>query len=129
MATEGETVRGLEQFRLGLDSMRSLGAELRLPYYYALLGEMYGLAGLFREASASLSSGFAFASKNGEEWTVAELHRVQGDLLVEEGKFEQATSSYRKGLDSAQRCGSLAFERRLLARLERTILPLSAERS
>jgi hypothetical protein len=51
---------------------------IRLPYYFTLLAETFGRAGLVGETLASLSTGFAFASKNGEEWAVAELHRVQG---------------------------------------------------
>ncbi len=74
-----------------------MGAEIRLPYYLTLLAETFGRAGQVGEALASLSSGFAFASKNGEEWTVAELHRVQGDLLAAEGKVEAARASFPTG--------------------------------
>src|SRR5580704_10069776 len=85
-AAEGDVAAGLARLREGLQEMRRLGAELRLPYYFALLAETLGRAGLVGESLASLSSGFAFASKNGEEWAVAELHRVQGDLLAADGK-------------------------------------------
>ena len=78
-AAEGDVTAGLAQLREGLEGMRRLGAELRLPYYFTLLAETFGRAGQVGEALASLSTGFAFASKNGEEWAVAELHRVQGD--------------------------------------------------
>ena len=75
-------------FARGWKGCAHLGAEIRLPYYFTLLAETFGRAGLVGEALASLSTGFAFASKNGEEWAVAELHRVQGDLLAAEGKPE-----------------------------------------
>ena len=128
---------GLAQLREGLDGMRRLGAEIRLPYYFTLLAETFGRAGLVGEALASLSTGFAFASKNGEEWAVAELHRVQGNLLAAEGKPEPARASFRRGLEAARRSGSLAFERRLsiLAgrngrnRLHRTLLERRAGQS
>ena len=113
MCASGESTAGLEQLRSGLDTMRSLGAELRLPFYYALLAQSYGLAGMLREASASLATGFAFAGKNGEEWATSELHRIQGDVLQAEGRPEQAAISYQRALEVAQRCGSLAFARRL----------------
>jgi DNA-binding SARP family transcriptional activator/predicted ATPase len=112
-AAEGEVAAGPAQLREGLEGMRRLGAELRLPYYFSLLAETLGRAGQVGEALASLSTGFAFASKNGEEWAVAELHRVQGDLLAAEGKAEPARASYRRGLEAARRSGSLAFERKL----------------
>jgi DNA-binding SARP family transcriptional activator/predicted ATPase len=128
-ATEGNAPAGLTQLREGLEGMRCLGAELRLPYYFALLAETLKLAGLVGEAFASLSTGFAFSSKNGEEWPVAELHRVQGDLLAAEGKREAAHASFRRGIDAARRSGSLAFERKLLPLADRTAVPGATERS
>jgi predicted ATPase len=114
-AAEGDVAGGLAQMREGLDAMRRLGAEVRLPYYFALLAETLGRAGQVGEALASLSSGFAFVSKNGEAWAAAELHRVQGDLLVSEGKGKLARASYRRGLEAAHQAGSVALERRNLA--------------
>ena len=116
-------------FARGLEGMRRLGAEIRLPYYFTLLAETFGRAGLVGEALASLSTGFAFASKNGEEWAVAELHRVQGDLLAAEGKPEAARASFRRGLEAARRSGSLAFERRLSILAGGTAATASTERS
>ena len=81
------------------------------------------------EALASLATGFAFATKNGEEWAVAELHRVQGDLLKAEGKPEEARESYRRGIEAARASGSLAFERRLLTLAGGTARAASTERS
>jgi DNA-binding SARP family transcriptional activator/predicted ATPase len=128
-AAEGDAAAGLAQLREGLEGMRSLGAEVRLPYYFTLLAETFGRAGLVGEALASLSTGFAFASKNGEEWPLAELHRVQGDLLAAEGKLEPARASYRRGVQAARRSGSLAFERKLLILADRTAAAASTERS
>ncbi|MGI8959714.1 MAG: hypothetical protein ACR2IV_08155 [Bryobacteraceae bacterium] len=104
-------------------------AEIRLPYYFTLLAETFGRAGLVGEALASLSTGFAFASKNGEDWAAAELNRVQGDLLASEGKPEPARTSFRLGLEAAQRSGSLALERKLSILADGTAATTSTERS
>jgi predicted ATPase len=128
MAAEGDVGGGLNQLREGLEGLRRLGAELRLPYYFSLLAETFHRAGLVGEALASLSSGFAFASKNGERWAVPELHRVHGNLLAAEGKLEAARASFRRGLDAAQQCGSLAFERRLSILAGETVESFSVER-
>jgi DNA-binding SARP family transcriptional activator/predicted ATPase len=128
-AAEGDVTAGLAQLREGLDGMRRLGAELRLPYYFTLLAETFGRAGQVGEALASLSTGFAIASKNGEEWAVAELHRVQGCLLAAEAKHDAARASFRRGLEAARRSGSLAFERRLSVLLDGTAATASTERS
>jgi predicted ATPase len=128
-AAKADVAAGLAQLREGLDAMRRLGAELRMPYYYALLAETFGRAALYGEALASVSTGFAIASKNGERWAVAELHRVHGDLLAAEGRTESARDSYRRGLEAARRCGSLAFERRLSRLAGGTSAAASADRS
>jgi DNA-binding SARP family transcriptional activator/predicted ATPase len=128
-AAEGEVPGGLTQLREGLDEMRRLGAEVRLPYYFTLLAETLGRAGQVGEALASLSTGFAYASKNSEEWPIAELHRVQGNLLAAEGKDEAARASYQRGVESAQKSGSLAFARRLSILAGRTATTASTERS
>ena len=128
-AAVGDVTGGLGQLREGLDGMRRLGAEIRLPYYLTLLAETLGRSGQVGEALASLSTGFAFASKNGEDWVLAELHRVQGDLLGAEGKLEAARASYRRGMEAARRSGSLAFERRLSILAGGTARAAATERS
>jgi predicted ATPase len=128
-AAEGDVAAGLLQLREGLEGMRRLGAEIRLPYYFSLLAETFGRAGLVGEALASLSTGFAFASKNSEAWTVAELHRVHGNLLAAEGKPEPARASFRRGLEAAQLSGSLAFARRLSILVHGTAATAAIERS
>jgi adenylate cyclase len=128
-AAESDVAAGLAQLRGGLEALRALRAEIRLPYYCALLAETFGRAGLVGEALASLSTGFGFASKNGEEWPVAELHRVQGNLLAVEGKTDAARVSYQRGIEAARRSGSLAFEQRLLILAGGTAVSASTERS
>ena len=108
---------------------RRLGAELRLPYYLALLAETLGRAGMVGEALANISTGFAFASKNDEQWTVPELYRVQGDLLAAQGKPGPARDSFRQGLAAASQSGSLAFAQRLSLLTGGTAAAASPERS
>jgi DNA-binding SARP family transcriptional activator/predicted ATPase len=112
-SAEGDARAGLAQLRVGLEGMRRVGAEVRLPYYFTLLAETLARTGRVGEALANLSTGFAFASKNGEQWAVAELHRVQGGLLEADGKPDAARASFRSGLEAARRTGSLALARRL----------------
>ncbi len=117
------------QLRAGIEGMRKMGAEIRLPYYFALLAETYGRAGLMGEALASISTGLAFGGKNGEDWAVSELHRVQGNLMAGEGKMDAARASYRRGWEAAMRSGSPGFADRLSSLLwEGTPETAAAER-
>jgi predicted ATPase len=128
MAAEGRVAEGLTQLQQGLDAFRAVGAELRLPYYFSLLTETLVRANRLSEGLASISTGFAFASKNGEEWAAAELHRTQGELLLCEGKAEAARASFQRGIEAARRSGSLAFERKLLRQSGGTAASASTER-
>ncbi len=116
-AVGGNTSAGAARFRAGLDAFKTMGAELRLPFYYALLAEICGLAGLPGDALASVSSGFAFQSKNGETWSGPELHRIHGDLLRLAGNVPEAEASYRRAVEAARAAGARMFEARAAARL------------
>ena len=129
LAAQGHVTSGLAQLCSGIEEMRRLEAEIRLPFYFALLAETYGRAGQVTQAMASLSSGFAFASKNGEEWVIPELHRVQGNLLNAEGKPEAARASFRRGYEAAHRTGSVALQKRLSILAGGTAAAASLERS
>jgi DNA-binding SARP family transcriptional activator/predicted ATPase len=114
-AAEGEVSRGGDRLREGLDRMRDLGAELRMPFYLSLLAETNGRAGRSGEALASISTGLAFAGKNEEEWATSELYRIQGSLLAAEGRPEAAKASFSRGIEAARTFGSPAFERKVSA--------------
>jgi predicted ATPase len=122
-AAAGDTAGGLVQLRNGLDALRATGAELRLPFYYGLLGEVCGLAGQVGEALANIASGFAFQSKNREMWSAPELHRIHGDVLLRSGNASEARASYRRAVESAQQTGARLFELRAAARLRELPAP------
>jgi DNA-binding SARP family transcriptional activator/predicted ATPase len=114
---EGNTGPGLARLRKGLDAVKGLRAELRLPFYHGLLAEICGLAGHASEALANIASGLAFLNKNGETWSAPELHRIHGDLLRRSGDGEQAKTSYHHAIDLARRSGARLFEQRAEAGL------------
>lgn len=116
-ALEGDTAAGLLQLRHGLDALKAMGAELRLPFYYGLLAEVYGRAGQVGEALANIASGFAFQSKNAETWSSPELHRIHGDVLLQSGHTEQSRASYWRAIELARQTGARLFELRAATRL------------
>ncbi len=127
-AAEGDVMEGLAQLRSGLEELRRLKAELRLPFYFALLAETLQRAGQSGEAMASIATGLAFASKNSEQWAVPELHRIEGNLLKAQQKSDLARASFERGLEAARQVGSLASERRLSMLAGRTAANASSER-
>jgi DNA-binding SARP family transcriptional activator/predicted ATPase len=121
-AVDGDSSAGLQQLRRGLDALKAAGAELRLPFYYGLLAEVYDRAGQVGEALANVASGFAFLTKNSEKWAEPELHRIHGDVLLHSGDAWQSQVAYRRAMDAAQQMGARLFELRAASRLTDTPL-------
>jgi tetratricopeptide (TPR) repeat protein len=117
MAERGAAEEGYRRLQRGIETMKSTGAQLRLPFYYSLLAEAYEAAGQTREALASVATGLAFVNTNGERWAEPELHRVHGRILEQAGQGREAAASYRKAAEVALRIGSLPFARRAEAQL------------
>jgi DNA-binding SARP family transcriptional activator/predicted ATPase len=113
----GNAASGAAQMRVGLDALKSLGAELRLPFYHALLAEACERAGSMGDALANIATGMAFLNKNSEAWAAPELHRVHGDLLLRSGHPAQSQASYCRAVDLSREMGAGHFERRASARL------------
>jgi predicted ATPase len=128
-AAEGDTPGGLAQLREGLGQMRRLEAEIRMPFYLKLLAATLGRDGLVSEALANLSTGFALARKNNENWTLAELHRTQGELLAGQGKIQPACDCFLQGLAAARRSGSVALQKILSDLAAGTPTTIPTERS
>jgi len=117
-AAAGDAERGVAQIREGLDSLKATGAELRLPFYHGLMAEACAMTGRSGDAMAHISNAFAFQSKNGELWILADLHRIHGDLLLRGGDVELARASYRKAMEAARQTGARSIELRAIKRLE-----------
>lgn len=122
----GDTSAGLIRMRHGLDVLRMIRAELRLPFYHGLLAEACGWAGQIGDALANIASGFAFLSKNAEAWAAPELERIHGDLLLQSGHLSQSQASYRCAIDLGRQTGARLFELRAQSRL-RELPPLENE--
>jgi predicted ATPase len=118
-AVEGDSAAGVMRLRQGIDALKATGAELRLPFYYGLLAEACARAGQRGEALANIATGFAFLSKNGEAWAAAELHRIHGDVLRQNGDVSLAEASYQRAMEAARQTGAGLFEQRATARLSR----------
>jgi class 3 adenylate cyclase/predicted ATPase len=83
LVVQGQSDEGMAQMRHGLAAIRATGAELRQPYYLALLAETCGQTGQAEEGLALLAEALAGAHKHGECWREAELYRLKGELLLQ----------------------------------------------
>jgi tetratricopeptide (TPR) repeat protein len=82
LAEQGRRQEGIAQMQQGLPAFQATGGRLRLPYYLALLAEMYRHSGQVEKSLKCLAEAFADMQQTGEHYWEAKLHRLKGDLLL-----------------------------------------------
>jgi hypothetical protein len=82
VAEEGDVEDGIARVRVGVRDLRATGAELRLPHYLGILADLYRGAQRLEDAIVTLAEARAVAQRNGEHWSDASLHLLEGDLAL-----------------------------------------------
>ena len=82
MAEQGQGAAGLAQMRQGLVAYQATGAEVFRPSYLAFLAEASGKLGQAGEGLSLSGAALAAVHQTGERFYEAELHRLQGELLL-----------------------------------------------
>jgi TOMM system kinase/cyclase fusion protein len=121
LAQQGQAQEGIEQMSQGLTAWRATGAELARPYWLVLLAEAYGSTGEPEAGLTVLTEALALVDTTGERWYEAELHRLQGELLLQ-GSSENSTEAetcFHKALDIARSQQAKSLELRAATSLAR----------
>jgi predicted ATPase len=118
---QGQREPGLTVLLQGLSAFRATGAELFLTCQLGFVAEACARAGRFRDAHRALDEAFALTEKNDERCQEAELHRLQGELLLAESADPEpaAEVSFRQAIAVAQRQQSKAWILRATTSLAR----------
>ena len=66
---------------------------------------------------ATLDEAFAFVERTGERHWLAELHRLRGEFLIQQGKDAEAEASLRMALDVARQQQAKSWELRVATSL------------
>ncbi len=124
LAEGGDGKAGLARMREGLAAKRSTGAEINVPYYLALIAEAEGKAGRTAEGRRLLAEALMRVGRTGDRWFEAELHRLEGELLLQPPEADPARAevSLHRALAVARGQSTKALELRAansLARLRR----------
>lgn len=111
----------IDQFSEKLAAHKQTGAELATPYYLILLTEIYMNTGQREKGAYALREALTYAQDNQDLALEAELHRLQGDLLLpaEEGLAERA---YLQAIDVSRRRHAKMLELRATTSLSRLYL-------
>jgi predicted ATPase len=101
-----------------------------MPYHLALLAEAEAKGGQATEALSRLAEALARATKTGERWFDAELHRLRGGVLssLHGGDRAEAEACFRRALEVARGQGTRMWELRAAADLAR-LLAAKGERA
>jgi predicted ATPase len=127
LAREGRIAASLAQMREGLAALRAMGAEVFRPYLLALLAEVCGSGGQIEAGLGALEEALGTAEQHAECFYAAELHRLQGDLMLRQGGGgtgrapcqRRAEACFQRALEIAQRQGAKSLELRAALSLSR----------
>jgi predicted ATPase len=126
-AAAGDAAGGLARMERGLEAVRSTGTGLLSPYFLTILVETHLSLGQVESAGHRLAEARAQVEKSGERWWEAELHRLEGEVLIAAGDDGPgggagrgpAEACFRRALEVAHRQGAKSLELRAASSLSR----------
>lgn len=124
LIARGDVVTGVRGLRVGLDELRETRYILRSPGLLGSLAEGMAAAGQLSPALLMIDEALARCEHTDERWSIAELLRVKGELLLLQDAQEAATEAedyFRQALDWARRQGALSWELRIATSLARLL--------
>jgi predicted ATPase len=120
LAMQGDAAAGVQQIHQGL-AHRDMASKLGRPHRLSLLAEAYGQAGQPEAGLQVLAEALALVAATEERWWEAELHRLQGVLLLQRPQpdVSQAEACFQQALDVARSQQAKALELRAALSLSR----------
>jgi len=92
-----------------------------LPYFLALLAEGYGTLNQAKAGLDALKEAWEVIERTGERWSEAELHRLKGQLLLQQSpdNATEAESCFHQAIAIAQNQSAKSWELRATTSLAR----------
>ena len=121
LANQGQRDEGISRIKQGMAGYRATGAELERTLWLAILANVLLSYGETDEANATLVKAFSEGQDTGVPFHMAELHRLQGEVLLgmSSGSRERAESCFRRGLQLAHDQKAKSLELRSATSLAR----------
>jgi predicted ATPase len=119
LALQGATDDAIFCLREALAELERRGATLYRPYGLAFLAEVLARRGEYTPALVALNDGFNSMKATGERWWEAELHRVNGIVLVALNKLEESQAAFEEALRVARHQKAKSLELRAAMSLAR----------
>ena len=120
LALQGQGEEGIVQLHQGRTAFQAGGAELDRPRCLAVLAEAYGKVGQTEAGLTVLAEALAAAHNTGERYWEAEMHRLQGELLLRRASpTEEVEACFRQALAIARQQQAKSLELRAAMSLSR----------
>ena len=121
LSVQGQEEEGIKQMRHGFTAIGATGAQLRQPYYLALMAEAYAQAGQHEVGLTLLSEALTGISERRECWREADLHRLKGELMLlqDSANASEAETCFQKALDVSRHQQAKSLELRAATSLAR----------
>ncbi|MBI3244942.1 MAG: AAA family ATPase [Deltaproteobacteria bacterium] len=104
LAQQGQGVEGIAQIRRGMDAYRAQGVELYRPQSLALIAEAYGQVGQGEEGLKVLAEALEVIHKTEVRLFEAEVHRLKGELTLQQEGCRLQAAGYREKTEEAEEC-------------------------
>jgi predicted ATPase len=134
LAEQGAYASGIAMLRQGLTDWVATGAETHRTYFLGLLADALGRGGQIEEGLGVLAEALTFMHGTGTVFHGAELHRLQGEFLLQKDRSEvaclEAEACFHRALAIARRQQAKSLELRAamsLTRLHAEARPILAE--
>jgi predicted ATPase/class 3 adenylate cyclase len=114
LAMQGREEEGIAQLRQGWAASQATGARINQPRFLAMLVEADRNIWQSEEGLAYLSEAMATVEQTGERYYEAELHRLKGELLLQQSVDNQveAETCFHQAISIAQRQQAKSWELR-----------------
>jgi predicted ATPase len=123
LAEQGAGTSGITHLRQGLDAFLDTGGGIYRTYFLALLAEALGREGQIKEGLGVLVEALALMHETGEALHAADLHRLRGELLLQQEAadlaWREAEACFRQALNMARRQQARSLELRAAMSLAR----------
>ena len=112
--------------REGLSAWQAMGAQVSGLYCISLLAEVYGRVGQPDKGLDVLLQAFEMVQKNTERLYEPELHRLKGELLLQntEENISKAESCFHQAIDIASQQNAKSLELRATMSLSRLFIKM-----
>lgn len=108
----GERDKGLAEIRESVGALEAAGAPVWVQFARYLLGQALAVSDQSRDAMNLIDQTLAEAAGTSGRWYEAELHRLKGDLLADQGDVPAAASCYETAVSVSARQGARLFQLR-----------------